>query len=163
MLDNSRVMKKIKPRTKGKIGPTLGLKDSYKDFKNTEKLGDYFKIDYKTYRAVCESFNKLTVEDILFNTGEFKLPHRLGSIRIQKKKMNFTKEALKVDWKASRELGKRVYHMNDHSDNYRYKWYWKKTNAIVQNKSLYSFTASRANKRELARIIKNEKSIDYFE
>ena len=77
--------------------------------------------------------------------------------------MKLEKESMKVDWQASRIAGKRVYHLNDHRDNYRYKWYWKKTNAIVQNKSLYSFTASRANKRELARLLKEDKSIDYFE
>jgi hypothetical protein len=154
-------MKMTKPRTKGKIGPTLGLRDSYKEFKKQE-LG-YFDIDYKTYRAINEEFNKEVVKYILMDAGEFELPYRLGSIRIQKKKMKFSPDSMKVDWKATRETGKRVYHLNDHSDNYRYKWYWKKSNAIVQNKSLYSFTASRANKRELARLIKNEKLIDYFE
>jgi len=156
-------VKKIKPRGKGVIGTTLGLRDSYKDFKKNETVGPIFKIDYKTYRSICEKFNKKIVEDILINSGEHELPYRLGSIRIQKKKMRLDRESMKVDWKATRELGKRVYHLNDHRDNYRYKWYWKKTNAIVQNKTVYSFTASRANKRELARLLKEDKSIDYFE
>lgn len=154
-------MKKTKPRGEGKIGKTLGLRDSYKDFKNQE-LG-LFEVDYKKYRAVNEAFNKKIVDYILLDAGEFELPYRLGSIRIQKKKMKLKKESMKVDWKTTRELGKRVYHLNDHSDNYRYKWYWKKSNAIVQNKSLYSFTASRANKRELAKLIMTDSRIDYFE
>jgi hypothetical protein len=160
---NKEVENKTKPRGPGVIGATLGLRDSYKEFKKNEKMGPIFDIDYKKYRAINEAFNKRVVEDILLDTGEHNLPYRLGTIRIQKKKMNLTKEAMKVDWKATKELGKRVYHMNDHRDNYRYKWYWKKSNAIVQNKSLYSFTASRANKRELARILKEVKTIDYFE
>ncbi len=156
-------MKKIKPRGKGAIGATLGLRDSYKDFKKNEKLGPIFEIDYKLYRSICEAYNKNIVEDILLNAGEIMLPYRLGSIRIQKKKMKLEKESMKIDWQASRAVGRRVYHLNDHRDNYRYKWYWKKSNAIVKNKTAYSFTASRANKRELARLLKTDNMIDYFE
>lgn len=158
-------MKEIKPRGKGKIGPTLGLRDSYKDFKKNEDLGPIFSehVDYKVYRKINEEYNKRIVKDILLNVGEYELPHRLGSIRIQKKKMRLEVGSMKVDWKASRKIGKRVYHLNDHRDNYRYKWYWKKSNAIVKNKKLYSFTASRENKRELARLLKTNNMIDYFE
>tara|TARA_R100000541_G_scaffold56072_2_gene65294 strand:- start:172 stop:642 length:471 start_codon:yes stop_codon:yes gene_type:complete len=156
-------MKKIKPRGKGIVGNTLGPRDSFKEFDNGQAPGSLFHIDYKTYRSVIEEFNKKTIEDILLNTGEFKVPHRLGEIRIQKRKMKFDPTKMKIDWKATREAGHKVYHLNDHRDNYRYRWYWRKKNVIVQNKTLYSFIASRANKRELARLLKTDKSIDYFE
>ena len=156
-------MKKIKPRGKGIVGQTLGPRDSFREFDNDQAPGSLFHIDYKTYRSVIEEFNKKTVADILYDNGEFKLPYRLGSVRIQKRKMKFDTSRLKVDWKATREAGHRVFHMNDHRDNYGYRWYWKKKNVIVQNKTLYSFIASRANKRELARLLKTEKNIDYFE
>ena len=156
-------MDKTKPRGKGVVGSTLGLRDSFKDFNKKQAAGNPFSVDYKTYRSVCEEFNKKVVEDILYEAGEFKLPYRLGEIRIQKKKMLFETSKMKIDWKATKEAGLIVYHMNDHRDNYRYRWYWKKKNVIVQNKTLYSFIPSRANKRELAKLLKTEKSIDYFE
>ena len=156
-------MNKIKPRGKGIIGKTFCLKDSFKEFDKGQAYQSMFVVDYKTYRAVCEEFNKKTVDKILLESGEFLLPYRLGEIRIQKKKMQFDTAKMKIDWKATREAGTRVYHMNDHRDNYRYRWYWKKKNVIVQNKTMYSFIASRANKRELARLLKTSKSIDYFE
>tara|TARA_Y100001973_G_C5176974_1_gene322536 strand:- start:743 stop:1213 length:471 start_codon:yes stop_codon:yes gene_type:complete len=156
-------MDKIKPRGKGIVGHTLGLRDSFKAFNKDQSPESLFFIDYKTYRSVCEKFNKKVVEDILYNAGEFKLPYRLGEIRIQKKKMKFDTSKMKINWKATKESGFRVYHMNDHRDNYRYRWYWKKKNVIVQNKTLYSFIPSRANKRELAKLLKTDKSIDYFE
>ena len=156
-------MDKSKPRGKGIVGHTLGPRDSFKEFDNDQAPGSLFYIDYTTYRAVVEAFNKKTVLDILFNAGEIKLPYRLGSLRIQKKKMKFDTSKMKIDWQATRAAGKRVFHMNDHRDNYRYRWYWRKKDVIVQNKSLYSFEASRANKRELARLLKTDKSIDYFE
>jgi len=156
-------MDKIKPRGKGIVGHTLGLRDSFKAFNKDQSPESLFFIDYKTYRSVCEKFNKKVVEDILYNAGDFKLPYRLGEIRIQKKKMKFDTSKMKINWKATKESGFRVYHMNDHRDNYRYRWYWRKKNVIVQNKTLYSFIPSRANKRELAKLLKTDKSIDYFE
>ncbi len=156
--------KQVKPRGKGIMGKTLGLKNSYKDFSKNVETGKIYKSDYKTYRAVCEEFNKKTVDDILLNMGEFELPYGMGSIRIQKKKMNISrKDSLRVDWEASKKVGKKVYFLNDHRDNHRYRWYWKKNDSIIINRTAYSFTACRANKRELARLLKTSKMIDYFE
>ena len=162
-MDKSKTYSKPRPRGKGLIQNTLGPRDSFREFDTGQTPGSLFYIDYKTYRLVCEEFNKMTIDDILTNTGEFKVPYRLGEIRIQKRKMKFDTSKMKVDWQATKKAGTRVYHLNDHRDNYRYRWYWRKKNVIVQNKTLYSFIASRANKRELARLLKTDKSIDYFE
>lgn len=151
-------------RGKNKIGPVLSTKDSFKEFNKTQRKDSLLYIDYKKYKSICADFNKEIVNHILLDSGTLKLPHRLGEIRIQKKKMNFTsKENLKIDWKKTKEIGKRIYHLNDHTNNYRYKWYWTKTRAIVKNKSYYSFIPTRANKRTLASILLNTKQIDYFE
>lgn len=161
---NLQLMQMNKPRGKGKIGKVLGLKDAFKEFKKTQNKNSHFPVDYSLYKKLCAEFNKKVVEDILQDSGTFKVPHRLGEIRIQKKKMNFSQaNKLKVDWKRTNELGTRVYHMNDHRDNYRYKWYWKKSKAIVKNKTAYSFTATRDNMRALAKILLNNRGIDYFE
>ena len=58
-------MDKIKPRGKGIVGHTLGLRDSFKAFNKDQSPESLFFIDYKTYRSVCEKFNKKVVEDIL--------------------------------------------------------------------------------------------------
>ena len=151
-------------RGKNKIGPVLSTKDAYKEFKKTQNKNSFFFVDYSLYKAICADFNKEIVNLILNDSGTFKLPHRLGELRIQKKKMNFSMiNKLKVDWKRTKEEGKRVFHLNDHTDNYRYKWYWRKSKVIVKNKSAYSFTPTRKNARELAKILLTTKKIDYFE
>jgi len=153
-----------KTRGKGKIGKSLGLIDAFKEFNKHQNKNSHFKVDYSLYKDICASFNKEIVKDILYNSGTFKVPHRLGEIRIQKKKMNFdTTSNLKIDWKKTNELGKRVYHLNEHTDSYRYKWYWKKSKVIIKNKTAYSFTATRANTRKLASILLSNNKIDYFE
>ena len=126
---------------------------------------DYYKVGYKTYRNICEDFNKKIMDDILLKSKEFKMPFRLGSLRIKKKKMNFSnklRNKLKIDWKATRENNKVIYHLNDHTNGYNYRWYWEKRNAIIKNKSIYSFQATRTNKRRLATLLQNNE-IDYFE
>ena len=154
----------IKTRGKGKIGKCLGLADAYKEFKKDNDKSRHATIDYSLYKGICADFNKAIVNHILEDSGTFKVPHRLGEIRIQKKKMNFSfSKTLMVDWKKTNEVGTRVYHMNDHSDNFRYKWYWRKSRAIIKNKSAYSFTATRANKRTLASNLLTRNGIDYFE
>tara|TARA_R110000764_G_scaffold172593_3_gene259423 strand:+ start:430 stop:897 length:468 start_codon:yes stop_codon:yes gene_type:complete len=154
----------ITTRGKGKIGKCLGLSDAYKEFKKTSNKNSHFAVDYSLYKSICADFNKKIVHHILEDSGTFKVPHRLGEIRIQKKKMNFTiPNKLMVDWKRTNELGTRVYHLNDHTDNFRYKWYWRKSKAIVKNKTAYSFTATRENMRALASNLITRKGIDYFE
>ena len=154
----------MKIRGKGKIGKCLGLKDSYKEYHKARNKNSQFPVDYSLYKKICADFNKKIVEHILEDSGTFKLPHRLGEIRIQKRKMNFNKpNKLMVDWKKTNELGTRIYHLNDHSDNFRYRWYWRKNKAIIKNKSAYSFTATRDNMRALAKNILTRKDVDYFE
>ena len=153
-----------KSRGKGRIGKALGLKDAFKEFALTQNKNSHFLVDYSLYKEICAEFNKNIVSHILEDSGTFKVPHRLGEIRVQKKKMNFnSKNRLMVNWKKSNELGIRVYHLNDHRDNFRYKWYWRKSKAIVKNKTAYSFTATRENMRGLAKILLTNKNIDYFE
>lgn len=151
-------------RGKNKIGKVLSTKDAFKAFNKTQKKDSLLYVDYSTYKGICADFNKKITKHILHDSGTFKLPHRLGEIRIQKKKMDFSMlNKLKVDWKRTKELGKRVFHLNDHTDNYRYKWYWKKRTVIVKNKSVYSFIPTRTNARALAQILLTTKQIDYFE
>ena len=134
------------------------LVQAYKEY------DDFYNVGYKKYRGICEEFNKLVIDDILLKAKEFKIPYRLGSLRILKKEMNYSvgKNKLKIDWKETNKHKKVVYHLNDHTDGFNYRWLWSKKNAIVKNKSVYSFQATRTNKRRLAGLLKNKK-VDYFE
>ena len=134
------------------------LVQAYKEY------DDFYNVGYKKYRRVCEEFNKLIIDGILLKAKEFKMPYRLGTLRILKKEMNYSagKNKLKIDWKATNENGKVIYHLNDHTDGFNYRWFWSKKTAIVKNKTIYSFQATRTNKRRLAGLLKT-KQVDYFE
>ena len=129
-----------------------------------EGYDDFYKVGYKKYRDICEDFNKMIIDEILLQAKEFKLPYRLGSLRILKKEMNYSvsKNKLKIDWKETNKQGKVIYHLNDHTNGFNYRWLWSKKKAIIKNKTIYSFQATRTNKRRLAALLKN-KQVDYFE
>ena len=55
------------------------------------------------------------------------MPHGLGYVCVVKyKPKSYTNGSLSVDYKSSKEFGKRIYHLNEHSDGYKYRLYWSK-------------------------------------
>lgn len=114
-------------------------------------------IDYKTYRAIMLDLFKSMAEGLLYRSEEYKLPYNLGKIRIGKKKpKTYTSKSLAVDYKTSNELGYKVYHLNEHSDGFKYRFYWSKIGLRTRIPRLYRVEMIRKNKRDLAHIIKNK-------
>jgi len=140
---------------------SLTLIDSYKDYKANTKQA----VSYGAYRKVCEAFNKAVSNKILEEAYEFVLPYRLGTLRIKKRKLNLSYlNGLRVDYKKSKEAGKTVYHLNEHTNGIFYSWWWNKRTSIVKNKTYYKFIPTRVNKRAIKALIDNpNKIIDYFE
>jgi len=148
----------------GRINGAKTLKDSYNHYIEEIPESSLFRVDYKTYRKMCEEFNKKICKYILEEAGEYTLPYRMGSIRIKKTKMDYNINHMRPNWKKSKELGKRVYHVNDHTDGYRYRWAWNKSNVVTVGKKLYCFYPTRTNKRTLASLLKDKDNyVDYFE
>ena len=141
------------------------LKDSYKFYTEDFSEQSAFFVEYSVYKNICIDFNKMICKYILEEAGEFELPYRMGTLRIKKTKMDYSnKNYMRPDWKRTKELGRTVYHLNDHTGGFRYRWAWDKSSIRTVGKKLYSFTATRTNKRTLAALLKDEdKNIDYFE
>jgi nucleoid DNA-binding protein len=118
------------------------------------------QVDKKQFRRVLGRFSIL-VADKLMEAEEVKLPI-IGTLRIKKKKMNFLTNKLKIDFKATKEAGKKIYHLNEDRNNYFYKFCWRK--ARIQNIGFYSFVPERYSmKRRLAKLLKTDNSKDFFE
>ena len=146
-----------------------GTQEVYKYYKNevkkicnTEEDLEGILVDRSLYQTICDEFNKLLIDEVLISSEEIRLPYRLGTIRIKKSKMKYDdKNKLKIDWAASKKLGKRIYHLNDHTGGYKYKFYW--TKGVVKNITAYSFIPTRTNTRRLASILKDKnRQLDYF-
>jgi hypothetical protein len=134
------------------------LEDSYKHFKENHDI----KVSKRVYKDICKDFNKAIAHKVLTEAYEFRLPYRLGSLRIKGQKMSFKdKRTLRIDYQKTKELGHTVYHLNNHTNNYMYRWWWNKMLAIVKNKGAYLFKPTREHKRTLAKLLKEGKA-EYF-
>lgn len=138
-----------------------------------------YNIPVKLYNNILKDFHKLVSDDIL-NGKDFTLFERLGVIGIRKNKIKIKVEDngkvqtnAPVDYKATKELWKEnkeakekkllIRHINTHTRRYIHRWYWDKYHANFRNKTAYSFIPCRANKRKLAKILKDEDSnVDYY-
>jgi len=147
------------------------ITDAYKFYKKDILEG--LQVSYKEYRAVLKTFNKLVVEDILYNSSEITFPSNIGVFRIRKRKVNIENiNKLLPDWHATNKLWEEkpelkkkkqlVYHLNEHRKGYKYKVYWDKRKARVKNHTLYYFKPCREWSRELAYILKNLFEIEYY-
>lgn len=90
------------------------------------------------------------------------MPYGLGFIQIGKyKPKHMNDKSLSVDYKASNEYGKRIYHLNEHSNGYKYRLYWSKLPQTFPDRYRYQLCFVRQNKRKLAQLIFNKQ--DYLD
>ena len=133
------------------------IADYYISYKEYIELDTQYDVDLKTFKAIVTDYFKYIRDEVMYNCKEFKLPCRLGKLSIVKHQpKEFTGKSLRWDWKATKELGKPVYLLNEHSGFFKYRFYWSKKDCLLTNKSMYQFVACRQNKRDLAQIIKNK-------
>ena len=141
------------------------LRESYRHYR--KRVED--PLDQKRYLALNAAYNRFLLEKVL-DGHEVTLPSRMGTLCItgKKQKVRFDDEGnikgLAPDWVATKALRgksekarkerKIVYHINNETGGYRYRFTWSKKNAIVANKTLYSLKMTRGNKREASKRIK---------
>ncbi|KKP52081.1 MAG: hypothetical protein UR43_C0015G0017 [candidate division TM6 bacterium GW2011_GWF2_33_332] len=169
-----------------------GLPEIYKFFKKKftrdERNSSAF-LDYKKFSAILKDSNKKLSSLIIDEAIEFKMPLRLGFVRIKKYKKSphinddgtVDKKGLSIDWPSSKSLWNReypgktkeelkeirkkplVYFLNEHTDGYGFMLYWSKKGSNAVNRSLYSLVFTFSNNRHLAKVLQGERKIDYYE
>jgi hypothetical protein len=169
-----------------------GPREIYTFFKNKftrhERESQSF-VDYQVFSSVLKDFNRELSRMIIEEAIEFKMPLRLGYVRVKKFKKKFMlrsdgtidKSNQSVNWKETKELwaqqypgkdckelkeikGKPlVYHLNEHTDGYGFFLYWNKKGSNAINRSVYSLIFTFSNNRHLANILQGDKKIDYYE
>ncbi len=120
------------------------------------------EIDYGLYKRILEEMCRIILNAVLDSSDGFKMPFGLGFIQVGKylpKALN--DKSLSVDYKASREYDKRIYHLNEHSNGYKYRLYWSKIPRTFPDRYKYQLCFVRQNKRRLAQLIFNKQ--DYLD
>lgn len=139
------------------------VKDFYTHYMSNISDNFLYDIDYTSYRAIVTEYFKFIRDEIIEHGRTLKLPCRLGHLYIIKHKpKTWTSDSLCIDYKLSKEYDKPIYHLNEHTGGFKYRFLWSKNDAIFINKSKYHLTMTRANKRRLAQILKNRER-DYIE
>nr|DAH49752.1 MAG TPA: hypothetical protein [Caudoviricetes sp.] len=85
------------------------------------------------------------------------MPCGLGYIQVGKyQPKNYNSKSLSIDYKLTREYGKVIYHLNEHSNGYKYRLHWSKVPMTFAGRYKYQLCLVRANKRKLAQLIFNK-------
>lgn len=118
-------------------------------------------VSYFDFKRILSEFNKTILNSIQDRSEVFKMPYGLGYICIVKyKPKKLSKEYLSKDYKLSKEYGKTIYHLNEHSDGFKFRLFWSKLPQTFPNRYKYQLQFVRQNKRRLAQNIFNNK--DYI-
>jgi len=145
-----------------KIDFRTGSRETYKDFCTTYPD---IHLTFDEWHSVIYMYSEL-VRDYIIETGRiFKFPRGVGDFTINKRKPPKTvtvngkeKITLPINWKKSKERGKRIYEMNYHTEGYKCNWLWiNKQKSIIFMSNLWKFKAHRNNKRLLALRLKSGK------
>jgi len=124
---------------------------------------DLYYVDKEEYCNIVYDFYKHIMEAILKENAEFKMPYGIGELRVHKTKIKLNRlNVLSVDWVNTVDVGKYVYHLNEHTNGFKYFFHWVKKRKKIKNLFYYKLVMTRENKRLLARLIKTGK-YDYFE
>ena len=120
------------------------------------------EVDYSLYKRVLDEMCNVILEHVLMRSEGFKMPYGLGFIQIGKyKPKTLSNNSLSVDYKASKEYDKKIYHLNEHSGGYKYRLYWSKIPRVFPDRYKYQLSLVRQNKRKLAQLIFNKQ--DYLD
>ena len=137
--------------------------DMYVEFKEYIGAGNRYKVTLKVFRDILKDYMKYISSTIIDRGAIFTPLYSIGSIFVGKRKITrHVRERLRVDFKATKELGKTVLHLNEHSNGYNYMFRWRKKESRAAYVNMYELIMSRHNKRELAKSIKENRT-DYLE
>ena len=130
----------------------------YDIYNNYDKRKD---VPYSIFKSVIDKLNQ-DILTTLYNGQDYVLPQLLGSVQIVKyKPKHYNSKSLSIDFNESKKLDKRIYHLNEHSNGYKFRLYWSKLPFSFTNRYKYQLCFTRANKRKLAQLIFNNK--DYLD
>ena len=135
----------------------------YNSYLNDIEQDTIYDIDYNKYRSIVTDYFKYLQKQLIEEGKCIKLPYRMGTLQIIKSRpKHLDKRSLRIDYQSTKQTGKLIFLLNEHSDGFKMRALWSKIDMMVLNKSKYQLVLTRANKRRMAVIIKN-KEIDYEE
>ena len=135
----------------------------YNDYLDSIEKDTVYDVDYTKYRAIVTDYFQHLRQKLIEEGKMIKLPYRMGNVQIIKSRpKHLDKRSLRIDYQATKQYNKLILLDNTHSDGFKMRCWWNKTDMMVPNKSKYQLVMTRANKRTLAQYIK-QRLCDYEE
>jgi len=134
---------------------------SKENYNNFCKKHPSVKLTFDEWRNIIYLYIDAFREHILETGEKAKLPFGFGEFSINKKKRRKIKGVdgkefvnLPIDWKKTKEKGKRIYNFNFHTEGYFFGWMWFKDAARLKHTDLWYFKPSRITSRMLSHYLK---------
>ena len=144
-------------------------KDTYNRFKLQFPES---QLTYKQFSDIVYGYTNEFRLYILESGDICKLPYGLGYFTVVKKKIKRYKNYLdpegkpyinlSVDWKSTKKEGKKIYHMNFHTDGFKCRWFWHIGSSRFYQSSNTVFKACRKTSRLLAEYL-NKPNSEYLQ
>ena len=144
-------------------------KENYLDFK---KQFPDIKITFASYKEVIYTWNAAFANHILETGEKIKIPYGIGPLTITKyKPLTIYKEHKgivypnrAIDWAASKEENKIIYHLNRTTDGYKYYWAWFPKDSYFKFSHIWKFEMARIHSRLLSKYLQDpkDKHKDYY-
>lgn len=130
-----------------------------------------FNIERKLHKEILRRVHGKMMKYMIEESGTISLPMGIGVLRVRKTKPRYNKKkdeiAYAVDHINSKKYGKKIVYMNNHSDGYIMRFFWKRNcgyGSRVHGLQVYKFRATHKNKKYLSKtIMEHYPKIDYFE
>lgn len=136
------------------------------------KKNPHIKLTVHEWRNILYGFNEAFKNYILETGDKARLPSGFGEFSINKKirkKLTDPRPGdgkqfmnLPVDWKRSKEKGKKIYILNYNTEGYYFGWMWFKKSARFPHMDLWYFKPSRVTSRLLAHYIKTDNKYQHL-
>ena len=127
------------------------------------------KLSFDEWRNILYTFNDGFKTYILETGQKARLPAGFGEFSINKKKRRKTTEYqgvtrinLPIDWKKTKEKGKRIYNFNHHTEGFFFGWIWFKETARIRNIDLWWFKPTRLTSRLINHYIKTDNKYQHL-
>ena len=171
-------------RGRNKVLADYTFDDIYKFYK------EVYKDKALSRKSVHEIYKRMfpeIVKLIIFDNLDYRMPCRLGSIRIKKKKASPTineegkldTRKLSINWKKTKSLWEELYpgktaeeiklikdkprikEINEHTNGYRMTWFWDKVTCNIPNQNAYYINLCREADKILSSAVKTN-DLNYY-
>jgi hypothetical protein len=125
----------------------------YRAYRKSIKKGSIYDVPESVYTNIISDLNEAFVEALQNgDIQEHRLGAFIGSFRMVKYKVPLDEKHMRIDWKTSIELGKRIYFENRHSKGYYAKMRWVKP-TVFNNKSCFGFRPLKRHNKNISQLL----------